>query len=341
MSDKNISNIQKNAYQLTINNPMDYGYTHDEIKKRLIVNFTTLKYFCMADEIGEHGTPHTHIYIFFTSRVRWSKVKKHFPEAHIEFANGLPQSNVDYIKKTGKWEQTAKSETSVKGTYEEWGEFPKRKGKMQDMEELYLLIINGYTNAEIIASNPDYIREIDKLDKVRTMYMQDYYKNKRRLDLNVVYISGATGSGKTRGILDRHGDGEVYRVSDYQHPFDGYNCQQVMCFDEFRSQLRISDMLNYLDIYPIELPARYANKFACFNTVYIVSNWSLEQQYREIQNEDPESWKAFLRRIKQIHVYNDDNTVNKYDSVEKYLQRDIKESGQEDNPFFKREDLNE
>lgn len=315
-----MENIQRQSYQMTINNPIDYGYTHDEIKKRLIVNFPTLKYFCMADEIGQNGTPHTHIYVYFTSRVRWSTVKKHFAESHIEPANGLPQSNVDYIKKTGKWEQTAKSETSVKGTYEEWGEFPKRKGKMQDMEELYQLIISGYTNAEIIASNPDYIREIDKLDKVRTMYMQDYYKNKRRLDLNVVYISGATGSGKTRGILDRHGDGAVYRVSDYQHPFDGYACQEVICFDEFRSQLKISDMLNYLDIYPIELPARYANKFACYNTVYIVSNWSLEQQYHEMQNENPESWKAFLRRINEVYVYNADKTIEKYDSVEKYLQ---------------------
>ncbi len=57
-------------------------------------------------------------------------------------------------------------------------------------------------------------------------------------DLKVIYISGATGTGKTRGILDKHGDGNVYRVNDYEHPFDGYSCQNILAFDEFRSQLR-------------------------------------------------------------------------------------------------------
>lgn len=46
-------------------------------------------------------------------------------------------------------------------------------------------------------------------------------------------------------------------------------------------------MLQYCDIYPIQLPARYANKFACYETVYIISNWSLEDQYKEVQKDNP------------------------------------------------------
>ena len=84
-------NIQRHAYQLTINNPLSYGYDHKTIKEILVVQFPTLKYFCMADEIGEKGTPHTHIYIVFSSRVRFKTVKKHFPEAHIEIAHGSVQ----------------------------------------------------------------------------------------------------------------------------------------------------------------------------------------------------------------------------------------------------------
>lgn len=40
-------------------------------------------------------------------------------------------------------------------------------------------------------------------------------------------------------------------------------------------------MLNYLDIYPIQLPSRYYNKVACYNIVYIVSNWKLEEEYMD------------------------------------------------------------
>ena len=43
---------QSYMYQLTINNPIEKGYTHDNIKSKIIDNFRTITYFCMADEMG-------------------------------------------------------------------------------------------------------------------------------------------------------------------------------------------------------------------------------------------------------------------------------------------------
>lgn len=316
-----VTDVQRNAFQLTLNNPLDKGYDHNKIKDVLTTDFTTLRFFCMADEISTTGTPHTHLFLYFNSRVRFSKVKKSFSEAHIEVARGSVQSNVDYIKKSGKWEDTDKSETRVEGTYEQYGEIPNQKGIRPAYEELYEMIKAGYTNAEILAHNNDYILDIDKLDKVRTTLLIDKYKNSRRLDLKVIYISGATGTGKTRGVLDTHGDSNVYRVSDYQHPFDGYSCEPVIAFDEFRSSLRLQDMLNYLDIYPLQLPARYSNRFACYEIAYIISNWELEEQYAEEQKENPASWKAFLRRIHEVRIFTEDGNITIYDSVQAYLKR--------------------
>ena len=138
----------------------------------------------------------------------------------------------------------------------------------------------------------------------------------------MIYISGATGTGKTSGILTEHGAENVYRVTDYMHPFDSYACQSVICFDEFRSSLYLKDMLNYCDIYPLELPARFSNKFACYDTVYIVSNWELERQYSELQKDDIASWKAFLRRISEVREYKGIGNVVVYNSVEEYFNRD-------------------
>lgn len=127
---------------------------------------------------------------------------------------------------------------------------------------------------------------------------------------------------KPEGILDEHGNSNVYRDSDYLHPFDGYGTQEVIAFDEFRSGIKISDMLNYCDIYPIELPARYSNKFACYSRVYIISNWSLEMQYSEVQKNSPESWQAFLRRFMKYTTIMQMERYDVYDSVEKYLHWD-------------------
>ena len=308
-------------YQLTINSPIEKGWSHEHIIDVMRANFKTLVYICMADEQG--SCYHTHVFVVFASRVRFSMVKRYFEEAHIEKCKGSVSDNVNYVKKTGKWElDEEKQEKKIEGTFEEYGaQPPDSKGKRSDMSELYQMVMDNMTNAEILAQNQDYILQIDKIDKVRTTILTEKYKETVRLDLEVVYISGATGTGKTRGVLEGNGFSNVYRVTDYMHPFDGYACQPVICFDEFRSSLKLKEMLLYCDIYPIELPSRYANKFACYNKVYIVSNWSLEKQYSEIQREDKESWEAFLRRINRIITYSKDGSISEYTSVKDYFDR--------------------
>ena len=196
------------------------------------------------------------------------------------------------------------------------------------MSVLYQMINDNMTNAEIIATNQDYILQIDKLDKIRTTILTERFKETIRLDMEIIYIYGATGTGKTRGVYESNGYSNVYRVTDYLHPFDGYNCQPVICFDEFRSSIKLKEMLLYCDIYPLELPSRFSNKYACYNKVYIVSNWSLEKQYHE----DMESWKAFLRRIHKVIVYDKNGSVTEYKSVQEYQDR---------NEFMKVEDMDD
>ena len=315
------SNMQRYYYQITINNPVEHGFSHEEIKKTLVENFTTLQFFFFFVEMGT--SYHTHIYVTFTSRVRFSKVKKAFPCAHIEEAKGTPKQNVEYIRKGGKWKDTEKAETQITGTYEEWGNIPRQAGHNPQWENLYRMIEEGMSPAEIIQYNNDYLPDIDLIAKVRQMLIIE--KNKAvRLDLRVVYIFGATGTGKTRGLVDAHGS-DLYRVTDYVHPFDGYNYNPVIAFDEYHGQIPLPSMLDYLDIYPAELPSRYSNKFICYNLAYIVSNLPLEAIYEGYRTSgksgDLNAYKAWLRRIHEVWYYAEDGTVTKYDSVEAYFKR--------------------
>ena len=126
--------------------------------------------------------------------------------------------------------------------------------------------------------------------------------------------------GKSRDILDTFSDECVFRITNYRHPFDGYNCEPVIVFEEFRNSIPLGDMLQYLDIYALSLPARYSDKYACYTHVFICSNWSLEQQYKEIQDSHSESWNAFLRRIHKVKEYTD-NGVIEYSSVHDYFEQ--------------------
>ena len=95
--------------------------------------------------------------------------------------------------------------------------------------------------------------------------------------------------------------------------FDAYHGQDVLVFEEFNSQIPIEAMLNYLDVYPLTLPARYNDRTACYTQVYITSNLPLHEQYISVRHNRPETWRAFLRRIHHVYAYLSDGSVVEID----------------------------
>lgn len=288
-------------YQLTINNPLKHGYSHDVLKQQLN-SFSSIIYWCMCDEIGkEEQTHHTHIYVVFKNAVMFETLQKRFYGAHIEKVLGSNQENYDYIRKQGKWVNDEKGETNLADTFEEFGELPSdRQAGEKETTLIYEMIKQGASNYDILECFPNAMNRLDKIERTRQTYISEKYKNEFR-KLEVTYIFGKTGTGKTRSVMEEYGYENVYRVTNYQHPFDGYKGQDVILFDEFRSNLPISDMLIYLDGYPVDLPCRYANKEARYTKVFFCSNIPFEQQYVNIQHDQPTTWNAFKRRFTESY----------------------------------------
>lgn len=294
------SDTKSRKYQLTFNNPLEYGCTHDTLNDTM-KNFN-YSYYCLCDEIGaEEKTPHTHLYFVCENAIRFSKVKKLFPSAHIETARGSSQDNRDYIRKEGKYSDSEKKETNLIDTFEEYGILPldKAEKNLNVSTQVLEMIDSGFSNNEIIHKFPSYINKIPQLNQTRETIKFDEYKNVWR-DIEIIYISGETNTGKTRSVMEQYGYENVCKITNYKNPFDNYNGQEVILFDEFRSSLPISDMLQYLDGYPCPLPCRYADKVACFTKVYIVSNIDLNEQYPNVQISEPKTWNAFIRRINKV-----------------------------------------
>lgn len=331
-SRKNIDK-QSRKWQITINNP---EFSHKEILDKLS-QLSSVEYVALVDENG--STFHTHIFLVTRSPSRFSQWQRLFEKkAHIEIAKGSIEENIDYLRKTGKWQDTKKSETTIEGSFEEYGERPEEKGQgyRSDLANLYHMIEEGYSNASIIAAMPETaIRYLSNIDKVRATLLEEKYKNTFR-NLEVNYIFGKTGSGKTKYVMESFGNYEsIFRVTDFTHPFDGYNTQDIIAFEEFCSSLRIQDMLVYLDGYPCVLPARYAQRIACFTKVFILSNIPLEKQYPNVQQDSPETYAAFLRRIHKVIHFESSENIHYYDSVDAYLKReeDFHPINKKDTPF--------
>ena len=317
-----MGDTQSRKWQLTVNNPEEKGWTHSVIKKILEDEIKNVTYWCMCDEVGaETQTYHTHLFIFRKNAIRFSKVQKAFGGFHIEQAKGTCEQNRDYIRKEGK--HGDKSETNLRDTFEESGEMPvESQGKRTDLHVLYELIKDGNSDYEILEHNPFYMNRLGTISQVRETLRYEEFRNVRRLDMHVEYWFGAPGAGKTRGVLDRYGDTNVYMVTDYSHPWDDYRGEDVVLFDDIdTSRVTVNDLLRWLDVYPLRLPCRYNNKSACYTKVFITSNLPLDCQYTHVQENEPSVWKALLRRVHCVKEFGKDGFLKSYETMEQFTNR--------------------
>ncbi len=95
---------------LTINNP---EYTIEEV----IQKFKDGKARCavVGDEQGESGTRHYQAYVNYGRAMRFVTLKKLFPSAHIEKAQGNDTQNLKYCSKDGKFQSFGEFKDTVRG----------------------------------------------------------------------------------------------------------------------------------------------------------------------------------------------------------------------------------
>lgn len=210
-------------------------------------------------------------------------------------ANGSPYEASSYI-----WDYKAVHPT----VFFEYGPRPQ-EGRSQASEWDYILhdIQEGASEHEIMLTYPAaYARYTSGIKQMTFQHALQRLNTYRQLQ--VTYIHGPTRSGKTRSVLESvEHPSMVYRVTNYKHPFDGYQGQPVILFEEFRSSLPIEQMLVYLDPYVCQLPSRYSDRIGTYTHVYIVTNIPIEEQYTNIQMHHHETWDAFRERITTIEEF--------------------------------------
>ena len=325
-------------YCITYNNPKKT----DEEFLEYLKGLAHIKYAVFQRETGEKKqTPHFQLYIEFEVGKTFKTIKEYFPSAHIEQRHGSKTQAREYCMKENKQSKegdNADFETRISGPYE-LGEFAEERERT-DLSDILEMIRSGAGGKEIQDAYPgQFFRYYRNIEYLRQQSLEEKFKNIFR-QIEVTYIYGGAGVGKTRYVMEKHGYENVFRMTDYGgkeggERFDGYNGQDVIAFEEFRSSIRLSDMLNYLDGYPLSLPARYNNKTACYTKAYIITNLPLDEQYIKMQQEHPETWKAFLRRITWVYNFDYSKTepVAKYGKPVKMAQATLIPSEDENLPF--------
>lgn len=254
-------------------------------------------------EQGSHTDyRHWQLFVQFPSRKRWSTIRR-----MIEVKNGIHmgycrprQGSVDQCV-----EYCSKSSTRVEGPYRH-GEIKlyDQAGKRSDLQAIHDLIRSGERTMHDVMLDPELSTRVARyttyLEKLQVEVDMERARGQLR-QVKTLYMWGPAGSGKSQWVWDSYG-GDAYRVTDYKHPWDSYRGQSVIVLEEYspnasngeRHCLLLEDLLSVLDRYPFELSSRYHNGWAAWDTVIILSNMPLSDQYPGL---DPRQRSALNRRM--------------------------------------------
>ena len=270
------------------------------------------------DGSGELKKPHYHFLIQLAHKQRGSWFKMFASDdLGIIFAEPsyAPQGAYDYLihdtapaRKAGKYQYCPSERISTIEAFEEVNEEDEHQVLLDDIRALKRKEI---TWDELVQRKPKRIHMMANISNTyEKLCREERFDNIFR-HLTVSYIFGKTETGKTRHVMEKYGYRNVFRVTKYDRTaFDGYVGQDVIVFEEFRSSFKIEEMLNYLDGYPLQLPSRYNDKEAAYTKVYIITNWKISEQYRNVQSEHPTTWQAFNRRIHGIYDFDGNKELN-------------------------------
>lgn len=314
------------SWFIVFNNPAEHGYEGEpkEVIARLInewIGDSLTRTCAMTYCVSADGLEHVHMVCEDSKAMRFSAVKKAFPQAHLEPTKGSKEQAVSYIEKKGRFE-----EKGEKVLYKEYyGEIKGNQGARKDLEVIEELINLGYSPKQIMKLNFSY-RRYEKM--IKSAYF-DKRNDETAFIRNVVVFwhVGESGSGKTyvsKQIIDTVGSDQLYFVNDYENGgFDMYNGEMVLFLDEFRGQLRYSTLLSLLDSYKVQIHSRYTNGFALWNEVHISSVLPPELVYKNMvaENRQVDTFRQLMRRLDFIFYHYKENGEYKSYSIssDKYI----------------------
>lgn len=253
---------------LTINN-----YSDDELQ---FCKQYECDYKLLAEEQGEQGTPHIHLYIENKLQKSFKKMKKEFPRANIQAAKGNAQHNKDYLSK-----QKLILEEGI----------PKHAGKRTDLDDIKDILkeTNKMREVVLVANSYQSVKMAEQILK--------YHEEPRNWKPEVLWFHGQTGTGKSKLAYEMCE--EPYTCLSTGRWFDGYDSHEDVIIDDMRKDfMKFHELLRLLDRYAMKVETKGGSRQFRARRIIITSCHHPTSLY-----DTREDIQQLLRRIDEIKIF--------------------------------------
>lgn len=276
--------VQHKNWLFTLNNFSDAEVTSAQAWLQ-----ESCSYALFGKEVGENGTPHLQGYFCLLHKSRLSSIKSGFSaRAHIEVARGSSQSNKVYCSKSGDvWE---------------WGECPGKPPKRtrDELAVSYKLAAEGgrdaldawYVDNSGVAAFSGHTLRRNFLECASTV---------ERPDINVEWIYGSPGIGKSRMAHERYPLG--YVKDPRTKWWHGYMLERDVIIDDFAPKgIDINHLLRWFDRYRCIVENKGGMVPLHAVNFIVTSNFSPEEVFKDDDGGPHPQIAALRRRMKVTHM---------------------------------------
>lgn len=235
-----------------------------------------IQYIKGQKEIGHNtGYIHWQVLVIFKRGVRLACIKKIFGQGvHAELTKSKAAN--DYV-----W----KDDTSVPDTRFELGSLPINRNSSRDWDA-----IKNSAKRGLFDEIPSDIL-IRSYSNLRRLYADSLKPEPMQKKVHVFW--GRTGTGKSRRAWEE-ATFDAYPKDPNTKFWDGYQGQTKVVIDEFRGLISISNMLRWLDRYPVIVEIKGSSTVLRADEIWITSNMDPKYWYPDI---DVLTRDALLRRL--------------------------------------------
>lgn len=215
---------------------------------------------------GEETTPHLQGYVEFESRARMATVKNRLENQSLwlGISRGSALENKIYCIKEDQ-------------DYFESGD---PKNNRLDLVEM---IKEGATDKDLFECHPQqFIRYGSGIKNAKKLYLPD-----RNWIMDIDIYLGPSGTGKTvmAWTLPEKLQMSMFEVNlQSNFPMDGYDGEEIILLDEFRSQIPFGFLLKLMDSKPLKLNVKYGFTKIQAKMLVITSNKEPHQWYPKIED---------------------------------------------------------